>query len=78
MENRNNKLKAYIDNLIALRAVYYSIIVVLTSGLFGLFYNMNNINIIIFIVGILIELYFILKVKRISSLILKLIHKIKD
>ncbi len=77
MENNNNKLNAYINNLIALRAVYYSIIAVITGGLFGLFYHISKINIILFVLCLFINIVFAIKIKITSKRILLLIQRIR-
>ena len=52
-EKKFEILKAKLDNLINLRTTYFSIGVVVSSGIIGLFYNISTLNIILLILGLL-------------------------
>lgn len=69
MDNERIKLIEFkIQDLIALRTGYNAVIIVLTGGLVGLFYNiMMPLNIALFIIGLLLDLLFLTKAQQMTK-----------
>ena len=55
-----------INSLISLRNTYYSILLVLMTGIIGLFYNLNLINIILLLIGLLVTVVLFMNIFQIS------------
>ena len=72
-ETKLKNIEFKINNLMNLRTTYYSIVVVLTSGLITLFYNITPLNIILLIIGSFIDYLFIKIIMQIMQHINKLI-----
>ena len=67
-----------INNLVNLRTTYYSIVIVLTGGVIGLFYNINFLNIILLFVGIILDYLSILTIINITQRINKLFQLLEE
>ncbi len=77
-EKKINQFNKLIDNLINLRTTYYSIVVVLTGGIIGLFYNLSVLNIILMLIGLGADSFFVLNIINLHKKINKLIKFIGD
>lgn len=71
------KLEIKINNLSNLRTMYYSIAIVLTGGIIGLLYNLNILNLLLFITGSFADFFMILSIIKLSIRIEKLIKFIE-
>lgn len=72
------KVNAEIANLIALRNIYFSIVVVLTGGLIGLFYNYSLLNLSLFILGTILDFIYLSSAYGVSKKINSLIKKLEE
>ena len=71
------KTKQEINNLIALRNIYFSIVVVLSGGLVGLFYNPSTLNLILFVVGMTLDFIYLSTAYKTSKKITLLINRLE-
>ena len=76
-EQTLKKFEIKINNLTNLRTMYYSIAIVLTGGIFGLFYNINPLNLFLFLTGFVADWLIIISIIRLSMRIEKLIKFIE-
>ena len=72
------KIKQEINNLIALRNIYFSIVVVLSGGLVGLFYNLSTLNLILFVVGMTLDFIYLSTADKTSKKITLLINRLEQ
>lgn len=72
------EIKLEVQNLIALRTGYNAIIIVLTGGLIGLFYNITILNITLLVLGVLLDLLFLSKSNQVTKRIYFLIKKVGE
>lgn len=72
-----DKINAEINNLIALRTIYFSIVVVLTGGIIGLLYNYALLNFCLFIVGSILDFIYLTSAYETSKKINVLIKELR-
>lgn len=72
-EIKIKQIEFEIQNLTSLRSNFNAIIIVLTGGIVGLFYNLNTLNIILLILGAIFDYIFFLKSYQITKKIYSLI-----
>ena len=67
------RIELEVQQLISLRSHYNTIVIVLTGGIVGLFYNLNTLNSFLLITGIVFDVLFLhyanVTTKRIKNLI---------
>ena len=76
MENKIKQIEIKSNSLIALRTAYILIIIVLTGGLIGLMYNISSLNIILLVIGTIIDYLFIIAVFQLTKQINELIKNL--
>ena len=73
-EQKIKQLEVYINSLVALRNAYISIIVILSGGIIGLFYNLTFLNVIFLVLGAILDFCFVCAVFNLSQQIYNLIR----
>ncbi len=76
--NNKDKIKTEINNLIALRAIYFSVVIVLTGGIIGLLYNYSLLNFCLFIIGSILDFIYLTSAYETSKRITVLIKELRD
>ena len=71
------KFEIKINSLTNLRTMFYSIAIVLTSGEFGLLFNINSQNLFWFVIGFVIDWFMIISIIKLSIRIDRLIKFIE-
>lgn len=72
------QIENLINNYAHLRNIYMSIIVVLTGGIIGLFYNISVLNISLLCIGIFLDVKYYFRAKSYSKKINSLIKQMES
>lgn len=75
-EDVRKALEIKAQNLIALRTAYFTIVVGLTGGLFGLLYNLSILNIFFLITGGILDYCLIIVINNITKQINKIVRNL--